>query len=92
MMGRLIDEDDLIDRLRQEEWRLDEVNTVKDFKEIVDTVNTAYEVDAVVAELKEWSFETEIVIPGSDGYDDTANREIICTKNAIDIVRKGGVE
>lgn len=53
---------------------------------------TAYNVEKVVEGLEEWSFETEIVIPGSDGYDDTANRKIICTDNAIDIVRKGGVE
>lgn len=65
---------------------------------VVDVINeikkqpTTYDVDKVVEELKEWSFEAEIVIPGSDGYDDTANREIICTGNAIDIVRKGGVE
>ena len=54
-------------------------------------IPTAYDVEKVVEELEEWSFETEIVIPGIDGYDDTANREIICTDNAIDIVRKGGV-
>ena len=52
---------------------------------------TAYSVDAVVKELEEWSFETEIVIPTSDGYEDTVNREIICTLNAVDLVRKGGV-
>ena len=43
-------------------------------------------VKKLIERLEEWSFEAEIVIPGSDGYDDTANREIICTKNAIEIV------
>ncbi len=53
---------------------------------------TAYSVEKVVAELEEWSFEAEILIPTSDGYEDTATREIICTKNVIDIVRNGGKE
>lgn len=45
-------------------------------------------IDKLIGRLEEWSFETEIVIPGSDGYDDTENREIICTKNAIEIVKE----
>lgn len=45
-------------------------------------------VKKLIERLEEWSFEAEIVIPGSDGYDDTANREIICTKNAIEIVNQ----
>ena len=45
-------------------------------------------IEKLISCLKEWSFEAEIVIPGSDGYDDTVNREIICTKNAIDIVNQ----
>ena len=53
---------------------------------------TAYDVEKVVEELKEWSFETEIAIPTSDGFEDTANREIICTLNAIEVVRKGGLK
>ena len=60
--------------------------------EYFDKQPTAYDVEKVVEKLKEWSFETEIVISTSDGYEDTANREIICTLNAIDIVRKGGAE
>lgn len=58
----------------------------------VNEMPTAYDVEKVVAEIKEWSFETEIVIPKSDGFEDIENREIICTLNAIDIVRKGGAE
>ena len=45
-------------------------------------------IEKLITRLKEWSFETEIVIPGSDGYDDTATRQIICTKNAIEIVNQ----
>ena len=60
--------------------------------EVIKNQPTAYNPERVVGQLEEWSFETEIVIPGSDGYDDTENRKIICTQNAIDIVRAGGKE
>lgn len=53
--------------------------------------NTRKPIEKVVKELEEWSFETEIVIPSSDGYDETATRQIICTRNAIDIVRGSGL-
>lgn len=66
--------------------------TYKELAYIICNQPTAYDVEKVVEELKEWSFETEIVIPTSDGFEDIENREIICTLNAIDIVRKGGVE
>lgn len=52
-MGRLIDEKDLLDLLKNEEWRLDEVNTVEDFKEIIDKVPTACSEFGSVEELKE---------------------------------------
>ena len=52
-MGRLIDEKDLLDLLKNEEWRLDEVNTVEDFKEIIDKVPTACSEFGSVEELRE---------------------------------------
>lgn len=52
-MGRLIDEKDLLDLLKNEEWRLDEVNTVEDFKKIMDKVPTACSEFGSVEELKE---------------------------------------
>lgn len=58
----------------------------------IDNQPTAYDVEKVVEQLEEWSFEAEIVIPSSDGYEDTATKQIICTQNAIEIVRKSGVE
>lgn len=66
-MGRLIDEKDLLDWLIKEEWRLDEVNTVEDFKEIIDKVPTAYSELGSVEELREakesFRFTHEIFVP-----------------------------
>lgn len=45
-------------------------------------------IEKLIEGLEEWSVEAEIVIPGSDGYDDSVNREVICTKNAIEIVKE----
>ena len=61
-------------------------------EEAIKAWNTRKPIENIVKELEEWSFETEIVIPGiSDGYDDTATRQIICTRNAIDIVKGSGL-
>lgn len=89
-MGRLIDADAFAESL----IHCDGLGR-KSLEAVLNTLNeqpTAYNTEKLVAELEELSFETEIVIPGSDGYDDTEIREIICTENAIDIVKKGGVE
>ena len=45
-------------------------------------------IEKLIKSLKEWSFETTILIPTSDGYEETADREIICTKNVIEIVNE----
>lgn len=66
--------------------------SANDIMEILKNSPTAYDVEKVVEQLKEWSFEAEIVIPQSDGYDDTTTKEIICTQIAIEIVKEGGTE
>ena len=58
----------------------------------IDEQPTAYDVEKVVEQIKELSFEAEIVIPQSDGYDDTATKEIISTPIATEIVKEGGAE
>lgn len=45
-------------------------------------------IDKLIGRLEEWSFEAEIVVPASDGYDDTVKRQIICTKNAVGIANE----
>lgn len=54
---------------------------------------TAYSVDKVVAELEEWSFEAKILVPNNNElgeYEEEVERKIICTQNAIEIVKQGG--
>ena len=69
-----------------------ETEYTEDTEWLVNTWNTRKPIEDIVKELEEWSFEAEIVIPSSDGYDETATRQIICTRNAIDIVRGSGVD
>ena len=55
---------------------------------------TAYDIDNVVEELENWSFETKILVPNSNElgeYEEEVERKIICTQNAIEIVKQGGV-
>ena len=66
-------------------------------KMVIDTIKkqpTAYDIDKVVEELKDWSFETKILVPNNNElgeYEEEVERKIICTQNAIEIVKQGGV-
>lgn len=61
----------------------------------VDEANAIQEYIAkVVEELEEWSFETKILVPNNNElgeYEEEVERKIICTQNAIEIVKQGGV-
>lgn len=48
---------------------------------------TVYDIEKVVAELKEWTFNADINL--GDGT--VKNSDLIASKNAIDIVKRGGV-
>ena len=53
---------------------------------------TAYDPDEVVEELEEWSFEAKILVPNNNElgeYEEEVKRKIICTQNAIEIVKQG---
>ena len=66
-------------------------------KMVIDTIKkqpTAYDIDKVVEELKDWSFETKILVPNNNElgeYEEEVERKIICTQNAIEIVKQGCV-
>ncbi len=49
---------------------------------------TAYDVDKVVEQLKEWTFNADVNI--GDGT--MMNHNLIASKNAIEIVKGGGVD
>ena len=48
---------------------------------------TVYDIEKVVAELKEWTFNADINL--GDGT--VKNSDLIASKNAIEIVKRGGV-
>ena len=48
----------------------------------------AYDIEKVVAKLKEWTFNADVNI----GDETIMNHNLIVSKNAIDIVREGGAE
>ena len=62
--------------------------------EALPLIKTAYDVDKVVEELEEWSFEAKILVPHNNElgeYEEEVERKIIYTQNAIGIVKQGGV-
>ena len=81
-MGRLIREDDVMRMLTGVELNN---GTVTDAKIELRNVKTAYDVEKVVAELESLSNAE------ADYYYATSN-DVIDRENAIDIVRRGGVE
>lgn len=95
---RLIDEDVLLQAMDKRYSAKKDIvpnNLAEGFMQMEKLIKeqpTAYDVEKVVEQLKEWSFEAEIVIPQSDGYDDTTTKEIISTPIATEIVKEGGAE
>ena len=90
-MGRLIDEDMLMERLgflntpQEREENAGQIITLEDF----DSIPTAYDVDKVVEELKENAsrYTKKYVTPyGNNGYKDT---KAISIHKAIEIVKQG---
>lgn len=61
--------------------------SVADMRKMISEQPTAYDVDKVVAELKDWTFNADVSI--GDGT--IMNHNLIASENAIDIVKRGGV-
>lgn len=82
-MSRLIDADKLLEEAK--ELHVDDYMLIQ---AMASRQPTAYDVEKVVAELEEWTFEADVTMP----FDKTImkNQKLIASGNAIDIVRKGG--
>lgn len=93
-MSRLIDADANREKFKEIVFRaLNDytIATKRKFNLIMtafDNIPTAYDVEKVVKELKEWTFNADINI--GDGT--MMNHNLIVSENAIDTVREGGVE
>lgn len=64
---------------------------------IVNEQPTAYDIDKVVEELEEcsWSLEAKILVPNSNElgeYEEEVERKMICTQDAIEIVKQGEIK
>ena len=53
----------------------------------IDEQPTAYDVEKVVEQLEEWTFNADVNL----GDDTVKNSDLIASENAIDIVKRGGV-
>ena len=88
-MGRLIDADELLAQIRQIDFLKTPNSTKLSACEIMEIVNrqpTAYDVETVVAELEDAKF---LMPPENDNhYADNG----LFLEDAIDIVKRGGVE
>lgn len=54
---------------------------------LIDAQPTAYDVDKVVKELEEWSFNADVIINKNDIC---RNKTLVAKDNAIDLVKSGG--
>ena len=100
-MGRLIDADALIVRLRNESVIPFSIRLLKDehrwfikLEDMIKTQPTAYDVERVVAELEKQllvvEIEDEHIVPESD-VDEYFELDVVPMVDAREIVRKGGV-
>ena len=79
---RLVDADDFIVGL---EKYIDKPMTAGLCATLIELQPTAYDIDRVVAELKEWSFNADVNL--GDGT--VKNSDLIASENAIEIVKRG---
>lgn len=81
---RLIDADKL--NFLEQHYNKSQMKAILDF---LDAQPTAYDVDKVVKELEEWSFDADIIvstIPPS--YSTIIHKNVIAKGNAIEIVKE----
>ena len=87
---RLIDANALIEAMKKTESEYENAMTCPSWWSSLNVISeqpTAYSVDKVVDELKEWTFNADINV--GDGT--IMNHDLIVSKNAIEIVKQGGV-
>lgn len=91
---RLIDADALYDTLADKLlWLMnygDEtyLSVGNDIRNTIDAQPTAYNIEKVVEQLEEWTFNADVNI--GDGT--IMKHDLITSKNAIEIVKEGGAE
>ena len=90
-MSRLIDVDELLTRIRLNYNNHQNVSAGA-IKDIIDTTKTAYDVEKVVAELEKLLGDTNFEKATSEVNESYCNGLSYAYGDAINIVRKGGIE
>ena len=102
-MSRLIDADKLLDDMKKElEKAVNDENLDKDecmviltsaiaLKDFVNRQPTAFDVEKVVEQLEKSHFHTDATFD-DDGYCNDDSEEVVNLNEAIEIVRKGGID
>ncbi len=81
---RLIDADKL--NFLEQHYNKSQMKAILDF---LDAQPTAYDVDKVVKELEEWSFDADIIVPTiPPSYSTIIHKNVIAKGNAIVIVKE----
>ena len=83
---RLIDADKLI-----EKWNELSVRGRTEFDQVIMIMSTAFDVDKVVEQLEKSHFHTDATFD-DDGYCNDDSEEVVNLNEAIEIVRKGGID
>lgn len=91
---RLIDADALLqamDKRYNEKKDIVPNNLAEGFMQMEKLIKeqpTAYDVEKIVEQLEEWTFNADVNL----GDDTVKNSDLISSENAIDIVKRGGVD
>ena len=83
---RLVDVDKLI-----EKWNELSVRGRTEFDQVIMIMPTAFDVDKVVEQLEKSHFHTDETFD-DDGYCNDDSEEVVNLNEAIEIVRKGGID
>lgn len=82
---RLINVDTLMQDIRN---TITEQSSIIDWLNLINRQPTAYDADKVVKQLEDWTFNADVNI--GDGT--KMNHDLIVSKNAIEIVKVGGID
>ena len=90
-MSRLIDADKFLDFIKSElkQDRTDEKH-LENIICVLENLPTAFDVDKVVEQLEKSHFHTDATF--DDGYCNDDSEEVVNLNEAIEIVRRGGID
>lgn len=91
---RLVDADKIqehLEKVKKESASLVDLSHIIGFQSVVDAQPTAFDVEKVIEQLEKSHFHTESTFD-DDGYCNDDSEEVVNLNEAIEIVRKGGLD